>query len=122
MSTNVRTILALRAAIGGESNSVTHLGIVCIWWNASHLYKRVPIYTRPAKEQYVGQGRHKCGTHILAITVGTYMDVMQTGNNQSILITGESGADRTKNTKKVISYCATICSSDQPDDGNLEKC
>ena len=61
-------------------------------------------------------------THILAIAVGAYHDVMQTGNNQSILITGESGADRTKNTKKVISYCATICSSDQPGDGNLEKC
>ena len=50
-----------------------------------------------------------------------YQNVMQTNTNQSILITEETGADRTKYTNRVVTYCATICPTDQPSDGNLEK-
>ena len=59
--------------------------------------------------------------HIPAMAVGAYQNVLKTNTNQSILITGQSGADKTENTKRVVSYCAIICSSNQPDNGNLEK-
>merc|ERR1711971_638785 len=86
----------------------TYSGLFCI---AINPYKRYPIYTLRTMELYVGKRRNECWPHIFAIAEGAYQGMSNTGDNQSILITGESGAGKTENTKKVISYFATICSS-----------
>merc|ERR1712073_250052 len=109
---------------------LTYLGDACVLWNsvvryinqliytysglfciAINPYKRFPIYTLRTMELYVGKRRNECWPHIFAIAEGAYQGMMNSGCNQSILITGESGAGKTENTKKVISYFATICSS-----------
>merc|ERR1719402_473190 len=68
-------------------------------------------------ELYVGKRRNECWPHIFAIAEGAYQGMTNTGDNQSILITGESGAGKTENTKKVISSFATICSSGKRKEG-----
>merc|ERR1711878_4960 len=92
----------------------TYSGLFCI---AINPYKRFPIYTLRTMEIYVGKRRSECPPHIFAIAEGSYQGMVNTGNNQSILITGESGAGKTENTKKVISYFATICSSGKRKEG-----
>ena len=92
----------------------TYSGLFCI---AINPYKRYPIYTRTTMELYVGKRRSECWPHIFAIAEGAYQGMNNSGMNQSILITGESGAGKTENTKKVISYFATICSSGKRKEG-----
>merc|ERR1711937_697039 len=92
----------------------TYSGLFCI---AINPYKRYPIYTLRTMELYVGKRRNECWPHIFAIAEGAYQGMVQSGINQSILITGESGAGKTENTKKVISYFATICSSGKRKEG-----
>merc|ERR1711963_1338782 len=116
--------------------NLTYLGDACVLWNsvvrykneliytysglfciAINPYKRFPIYTLRTMELYVGKRRNECWPHIFAIAEGAYQGMMNTANNQSVLITGESGAGKTENTKKVISYFATICSSGKRKEG-----
>merc|ERR1719398_570324 len=68
-------------------------------------------------ELYVGKRRSECWPHIFAVAEGAYQGMQLSMINQSILITGESGAGKTENTKKVISYFATICSSGKRKEG-----
>merc|ERR1711976_773747 len=116
--------------------NLTYLGDACVLWNsvvrykneliytysglfciAINPYKRFPIYTLRTMELYVGKRRNECWPHIFAIAEGAYQGMTNSGCNQSILITGESGAGKTENTKKVISYFATICSSGKRKEG-----
>merc|ERR1711971_1260088 len=92
----------------------TYSGLFCI---AINPYKRFPIYTLRTMEIYLGKRRSECPPHIFAVAEATWQGMTNTGCNQSILITGESGAGKTENTKKVISYFATICSSGKKKEG-----
>ncbi|CAL4070934.1 unnamed protein product [Meganyctiphanes norvegica] len=86
----------------------TYSGLFCV---AINPYKRYPIYTERAAKIYMGKRRNEVPPHIFAISDGAYMDMLQNHENQSMLITGESGAGKTENTKKVIAYFATVGAS-----------
>lgn len=91
----------------------TYSGLFCV---AINPYKRYPIYTARTTKIYIGKRRNEVPPHIFAISDGAYMDMLQNHENQSMLITGESGAGKTENTKKVIAYFANVAVSPKKKD------
>ena len=77
-------------------------------------YCSLPIYTNEYVNMYKGQGRGETKPHIFAIADEAYRNLVDEGENQSILVTGESGAGKTENTKKVIQYLAAVAHSESP--------
>ncbi|XP_061088621.1 myosin-9-like isoform X1 [Conger conger] len=86
----------------------TYSGLFCVVINP---YKYLPIYSEEIVEMYKGKKRHEMPPHIYAITDTAYRSMMQDREDQAILCTGESGAGKTENTKKVIQYLAFVASS-----------
>ncbi|XP_011883406.1 PREDICTED: myosin heavy chain, muscle isoform X7 [Vollenhovia emeryi] len=86
----------------------TYSGLFCV---AINPYKRFPVYTSRCAKLYRGKRRSEVPPHIFAISDGAYVNMLTNSENQSMLITGESGAGKTENTKKVIAYFATVGAS-----------
>ncbi|KAL6109418.1 uncharacterized protein ACO6RY_12550 [Pungitius sinensis] len=86
----------------------TYSGLFCVVVNP---YKNLPIYTEAIVEMYRGKKRHEMPPHIYAISEAAYRSMLQDREDQAILCTGESGAGKTENTKKVIQYLAHVASS-----------
>uniref|UniRef100_A0A7N6BGK7 Myosin, heavy chain 11b, smooth muscle n=1 Tax=Anabas testudineus TaxID=64144 RepID=A0A7N6BGK7_ANATE len=83
----------------------TYSGLFCVVVNP---YKMLPIYSEKIIDMYKGKKRHEVPPHIYSITDNAYRNMMQ-GN--CCANTGESGAGKTENTKKVIQYLAVVASS-----------
>lgn len=83
----------------------TYSGLFCV---AVNPYKRLPVYTPGVVSKYRGRRKTEVPPHIFAISDTAYSNMLQDRENQSVLITGESGAGKTENTKKVIYYFAQV--------------
>ncbi|XP_070074731.1 myosin heavy chain, muscle isoform X14 [Drosophila takahashii] len=96
----------------------TYSGLFCV---AINPYKRYPVYTNRCAKMYRGKRRNEVPPHIFAISDGAYVDMLTNHVNQSMLITGESGAGKTENTKKVIAYFATVGASKKTEESAKSK-
>ncbi|XP_070153027.1 myosin heavy chain, muscle isoform X7 [Polyergus mexicanus] len=96
----------------------TYSGLFCV---AINPYKRFPVYTHRCAKLYRGKRRNEVPPHIFAISDGAYVNMLTNSENQSMLITGESGAGKTENTKKVIAYFATVGASTKKDKEESDK-
>ncbi|XP_066497767.1 myosin-1-like [Hoplias malabaricus] len=85
----------------------TYSGLFCVTVNP---YKWLPVYNPAVINGYRGKKRQEVPPHIFSISDNAYQFMLTDRENQSILITGESGAGKTVNTKRVIQYFATIAS------------
>ncbi|XP_035254891.1 myosin-4-like [Anguilla anguilla] len=86
----------------------TYSGLFCVTVNP---YKWLPVYNPEVVSAYRGKKRMEVPPHIFALSDNAYQSMLTDRENQSILITGESGAGKTVNTKRVIQYFATIAVS-----------
>ncbi|KAM9211633.1 LOW QUALITY PROTEIN: myosin-6-like, partial [Leptosomus discolor] len=83
----------------------TYSGLFCVTVNP---YKWLPVYNAEVVAAYRGKKRSEAPPHIFSISDNAYQNMLTDRENQSILITGESGAGKTVNTKRVIQYFASI--------------
>ncbi|KAF7249100.1 Myosin-4, partial [Varanus komodoensis] len=86
----------------------TYSGLFCVTVNP---YKWLPVYNPEVVTAYRGKKRQEAPPHIFSISDNAYQFMLTDRENQSILITGESGAGKTVNTKRVIQYFATIAAA-----------
>nr|XP_060496089.1 myosin-15 isoform X2 [Panthera onca] len=83
----------------------TYSGLFCVSINP---YKWLPVYQKEVMAAYKGKRRSEAPPHIFAVADNAFQDMLHTRENQSVLLTGESGAGKTVNTKHIIQYFATI--------------
>ncbi|KKF93573.1 Myosin type-2 heavy chain 1 [Ceratocystis platani] len=97
----------------------TYSGLFLVTVNPYH---PLPIYTNEYINMYRGRSREDTKPHIFAMADLAFRNLVDEGLNQSILVTGESGAGKTENTKKVIQYLAAVARSDSlnPAKGRLQ--
>ena len=75
----------------------TYSGLFCVTVNP---YKMLPVYAPYVINAYKGRKRSEMPPHLYAISDTAYQAMLTYRENQSMLITGESGAGKTVNTKK----------------------
>ncbi|XP_042365992.1 myosin-6-like [Plectropomus leopardus] len=96
----------------------TYSGLFCVTVNP---YKWLPVYDQAVVNAYRGKKRSEAPPHIYSISDNAYQYMLADRENQSILITGESGAGKTVNTKRVIQYFASIAAVSGKKDAAQEK-
>jgi myosin protein heavy chain len=82
-------------------------------------YCPLSIYNNEYINMYKDRGREDTKPHIFAIAEEAFRHLVDEGENQSILVTGESGAGKTENTKKVIHYLASVAPADSHGSRNM---
>ncbi|KAM9854202.1 unconventional myosin-Va-like [Aulostomus maculatus] len=87
----------------------TYCGIVLV---AINPYESLPIYEADIINAYSGQNMADMDPHIFAVAEEAYKQMARDQRNQSIIVSGESGAGKTVSAKYAMRYFATVsCSS-----------
>ncbi|XP_059362164.1 unconventional myosin-Va-like isoform X4 [Carassius carassius] len=86
----------------------TYCGIVLV---AINPYETLPIYGTEIIYAYSGQNMGDMDPHIFAVAEEAYKQMARDERNQSIIVSGESGAGKTVSAKYAMRYFATVSGS-----------
>ncbi|XP_031596926.1 unconventional myosin-Vb isoform X2 [Oreochromis aureus] len=99
-----------------ESNAIyTYCGIVLV---AINPYEQLQIYGEEVINAYSGQNMGDMDPHIFAVAEEAYKQMARDEKNQSIIVSGESGAGKTVSAKYAMRFFATVGGS--ASDTNVE--
>lgn len=83
----------------------TYSGIVLI---ATNPFARVDsLYVPQMVQVYAGKQRNSQAPHLFAIAEEAYADMLRDSRNQTVVVSGESGAGKTVSAKYIMRYFAT---------------
>lgn len=83
----------------------TYCGIILV---AINPYESLPIYGADIINAYSGQNMGDMDPHIFAVAEEAYKQMARDERNQSIIVSGESGAGKTMSAKYTMRYFATV--------------
>uniref|UniRef100_A0A8C2I423 Myosin VAb n=1 Tax=Cyprinus carpio TaxID=7962 RepID=A0A8C2I423_CYPCA len=86
----------------------TYCGIILV---AINPYESLPIYGSDIINAYSGQNMGDMDPHIFAVSEEAYKQMARDEKNQSIIVSGESGAGKTVSAKYAMRYFATVSGS-----------
>lgn len=90
----------------GQLNIYTYSGIVLI---ATNPFQRIDsLYTPDIIQAYSGKRRGELEPHLFAIAEDAYRCMLRDNGNQTIVVSGESGAGKTVSAKYIMRYFATV--------------
>uniref|UniRef100_A0A4W5QBV4 Methyl-CpG binding domain protein 3b n=1 Tax=Hucho hucho TaxID=62062 RepID=A0A4W5QBV4_9TELE len=95
----------LRVRFLDYSSIYTYCGIVLVALNP---YDQLPIYGEEVIDAYSGQDMADMEPHIFSVAEEAYRTMTRSGKNQSIIISGESGAGKTVSAKFTMRYFAVV--------------
>ncbi|KAI8145900.1 P-loop containing nucleoside triphosphate hydrolase protein [Fennellomyces sp. T-0311] len=88
----------------GQRQIYTYSGIVLI---ATNPFDRVTLYEPEIIQRYSGRRRGELEPHLFAIAEDAYRCMIRENSNQTIIVSGESGAGKTVSAKYIMRYFAT---------------
>ncbi|XP_030586985.1 unconventional myosin-Vc [Archocentrus centrarchus] len=86
----------------------TYCGIILVALNP---YKQLPIYGDAIIHAYSGQNMGDMDPHIFAVAEEAYKQMARNHKNQSIIVSGESGAGKTVSARYAMRYFAVVSKS-----------
>ncbi len=94
-----------------NSNQIyTYCGIVLV---AINPYEQLAIYGNEIIQAYNGRDMQNMDPHIFAVSEVAFQKMVNFGQNQSIIVSGESGAGKTVSAKYTMRYFANVGGSSE---------
>ncbi|CAJ0873836.1 11776_t:CDS:10 [Entrophospora sp. SA101] len=86
---------------------------------ATNPFQPVPLYSQDIINAYSGKRRGELEPHVFAIAEDSYRCMILENKNQTIVVSGESGAGKTASAKYIMRYFASVDDKEKP--RNLKK-